>query len=91
MLFPFFHDQQFCKEEWGVEGAPTGIRTPVLALKGPRPRPLDDGSERKAQNALDKLRRLAPFALGVLTDSHHVKKLLFFLHNNVLVLTKACC
>ena len=23
--------------------APTGIRTPVLALKGPRPRPLDDG------------------------------------------------
>ncbi len=24
-------------------GAPTGIRTPVLALKGPRPRPLDDG------------------------------------------------
>ena len=24
-------------------GAPTGIRTPVLALKGPRPGPLDDG------------------------------------------------
>ena len=24
-------------------GAPTGIRTPVVALKGPRPRPLDDG------------------------------------------------
>ena len=26
---------------WG--GAPTGIRTPVLALKGLRPGPLDDG------------------------------------------------
>ena len=25
------------------DGAPTGIRTPVVALKGPRPRPLDDG------------------------------------------------
>ena len=24
-------------------GVPTGIRTRVLALKGPRPRPLDDG------------------------------------------------
>ena len=24
-------------------GAPTGIRTPVVAVKGPRPRPLDDG------------------------------------------------
>ena len=24
-------------------GAPTEIRTPVVALKGPRPRPLDDG------------------------------------------------
>ena len=23
--------------------APTGIRIPVLALRGPRPRPLDDG------------------------------------------------
>lgn len=26
-----------------VFGAPSGIRTRVLALKGPRPRPLDDG------------------------------------------------
>ena len=24
-------------------GAPTGVRTPVSALRGPRPRPLDDG------------------------------------------------
>ena len=27
-------------------GVPTGIRTRVLALKGPRPRPLDDGDAR---------------------------------------------
>jgi hypothetical protein len=26
--------------------APTGIRTPVVALKGPRPSPLDDGGAR---------------------------------------------
>jgi hypothetical protein len=26
-----------------THGAPTGIRTPVLALKGLRPSPLDDG------------------------------------------------
>ena len=25
-----------------LTGGPTGIRTPVLALRGPRPRPLDD-------------------------------------------------
>lgn len=29
---------------WG--GAPTGIRTPVLALKGLRPGPLDDGGKK---------------------------------------------
>jgi hypothetical protein len=28
-------------------GVPTGIRTRVLALKGPRPRPLDDGDVRR--------------------------------------------
>ena len=27
-------------------GAPTGIRTPVLALKGLRPSPLDDGGKK---------------------------------------------
>lgn len=26
-----------------MSGAPRGIRTPVLGLKGPRPSPLDDG------------------------------------------------
>ena len=33
----------------GTSGVPTGIRTRVLALKGPRPRPLDDGDERQDQ------------------------------------------
>ena len=28
------------------DGVPDGIRTRVLALKGPRPRPLDDGDAR---------------------------------------------
>ena len=27
-------------------GAPTEVRTPVLALRGPRPGPLDDGGQR---------------------------------------------
>ena len=31
-------------------GVPTGIRTRVLALKGPRPRPLDDGDPRGRSN-----------------------------------------
>jgi hypothetical protein len=26
-----------------MTGAPTGVRTPVSALRGPRPGPLDDG------------------------------------------------
>ena len=33
----------FCGSVLYSVGAPTGIRTPVLALKGPRPSPLDDG------------------------------------------------
>jgi hypothetical protein len=32
-------------------GVPNGIRTRVLALKGPRPGPLDDGDTRKARTA----------------------------------------
>ncbi len=30
-------------ERWAGDGAPNGIRTRVYALKGRRPRPLDDG------------------------------------------------
>ena len=32
-------------------GVPNGIRTRVLALKGPRPRPLDDGDRREPRAA----------------------------------------
>ena len=32
------------------DGVPTGIRTRVSALKGPRPRPLDDGDLREVRN-----------------------------------------
>ena len=31
------------------KSAPTGIRILVLALRGPRPGPLDDGGERSAK------------------------------------------
>ena len=37
----------FCGSECVSQSAPTGIRTPVLALKGPRPSPLDDGGAGK--------------------------------------------
>ena len=30
-------------------GGPNGIRTRVLALRGPRPRPLDDGTVKDSQ------------------------------------------
>src|SRR5690349_5638513 len=33
-------------------GVPDGIRTRVLALKGPRPRPLDDGDAEARNNRL---------------------------------------
>ena len=41
-------------------GGPNGIRTRVLALRGPRPRPLDDGtipnsSEREAMSREGKI------------------------------------
>ena len=41
-------------------GVPDGIRTRVLALKGPRPRPLDDGDAwSRATNRSMASRRLA--------------------------------
>jgi hypothetical protein len=33
----------WCSSRWVLSGAPMEIRTPVLALKGPRPSPLDNG------------------------------------------------
>ena len=38
-------------------GVPTGIRTRVLALKGPRPRPLDDGDSWRELSMLSRERR----------------------------------
>src|SRR5262249_48176030 len=40
----------FSKEWTGRYGVPNGIRTRVLALKGPRPGPLDDGDLGRAPN-----------------------------------------
>ena len=37
------HPEQNGRHERKMDGVPTGIRTRVSALKGPRPRPLDDG------------------------------------------------
>ena len=34
--------------------APTGIRTPVLALKGPRPSPLDDGGGKANESIAER-------------------------------------
>ena len=36
------------RKRWVWTGAPYGIRTRVLAVRGPRPRPLDEGSKRQA-------------------------------------------
>ena len=40
-------------------GVPTGIRTRVSALKGPRPRPLDDGDNSRS-GTRNHITRLAP-------------------------------
>jgi hypothetical protein len=54
-------------------GAPRGFRTPVLALRGPRPGPLDDGGQRTkfyhapriTVNGIDLQRPSADPAMGV--------------------------
>lgn len=40
--FQFFKEQ-FRQQKSSLNGVPTGIRTPVTAVKGRCPRPLDDG------------------------------------------------
>ena len=40
-----------------IIGAPTGIRTPVVALKGPRPSPLDDGGASRVEQIVNLLYR----------------------------------
>jgi hypothetical protein len=44
-------------------GAPTGIRTPVVALKGLRPSPLDDGGKLFALSAVQSKRERADFII----------------------------
>ena len=45
--------------------APVGIRTPVLALKGPRPSPLDDRGERiHCNRGIEEWQNLAQDELG---------------------------
>ena len=36
-------------------GSPNGIRTRVTALRGPRPRPLDDGTEMAGERGFEPL------------------------------------
>ena len=38
-----------------MAGVPTGIRTRVSALKGPRPRPLDDGDSKNIERFDDSV------------------------------------
>src|SRR5262249_42729495 len=45
------------RQRFLILGVPTGIRTPVIAVKGRCPRPLDDGDKRS--------RKLEGFRLGV--------------------------
>jgi hypothetical protein len=47
---PPIPDSRFQISDCRLNGVPTGIRTRVLALKGPRPRPLDDGDPRGRSN-----------------------------------------
>ena len=42
-------------------GVPTGSRTPVTGVKGPCPRPLDDGDGSEQKAGSDQSRALYPF------------------------------
>ena len=50
-----------CRKQGGV---PTGIRTPVIAVKGRCPRPLDDGDPDGGVNRQQLLLFLRPGELG---------------------------
>ena len=45
----FFHFNVITRD---IESAPKGIRTPVLALRGPRPGPLDDGGLKRRHSTI---------------------------------------
>ena len=49
-------------------GVPTGIRTRVSALKGPRPRPLDDGDTRRTAFNDSRSQPRSGYTLAVFTD-----------------------
>src|SRR3989304_3582546 len=53
--------------------APTGSRTPVLALRGPRPRPLDDESLRR-QNTASRCAKILPCSLAPKVNAHRVRR-----------------
>ena len=47
LQFPVFHSRE---NSFKINvGGPNGIRTRVLALRGPRPRPLDDGTYKDSE------------------------------------------
>ena len=57
LIFLDFRIEQMTKNRSTVDverffdsDAPKGTRTPVLALRGPRPRPLDDGGVRRSDS-----------------------------------------
>ena len=48
------NERDFLLDKWDLStSAPTEIRTPVVALKGPRPGPLDDGGVLSSNNLKD--------------------------------------
>ncbi len=51
---------QHSAQVFDLIGAPYGIRTRVSALRGPRPRPLDEGSEAGARQIIEASRRRNP-------------------------------
>src|SRR5882672_6206587 len=54
----------------GLIGAPYGIRTRVSALRGPRPGPLDEGSEAVTRQIVEGLRPRNPGRSGGLSSRH---------------------
>lgn len=58
-----------------VQLAPMGIRIPVLALKGPRPSPLDDGGVCACLSILSKARELSNAWRLFNADAHAVAEI----------------
>ncbi len=59
-----------------MDGAPRGIRIPVLALRGPRPGPLDDGGKERRDFIMPfggRQRRFLPCSGRVIRDFRTVR------------------